>query len=201
MEIVTLDLEGVLVPEIWIAFAEKTGIEALKRTTRDEPDYHRLMAYRIDILKKNNLTLKDIQDVIATIKPLDGAKAFLDELRDLTQVIILSDTFSEFALPLLRQLGHPTIFCNSLVVDSDNMIADIRMRIENGKKKSVESLQSIGFRVFASGDSYNDLAMIHTADAGCLFRAPEKILQEEKDLKLVTEYDDLLAEIKAFING
>ncbi len=201
MEIVTLDLEGVLVPEIWIAFAEKTGIEALKRTTRDEPDYHRLMAYRIDILKKNNLTLKDIQDVIATIKPLDGAKAFLDELRDLTQVIILSDTFSEFALPLMRQLGHPTIFCNSLVVDSDNMIADIRMRIENGKKKSVESLQSIGFRVFASGDSYNDLAMIHTADAGCLFRAPEKILQEEKDLKLVTEYDDLLAEIKAFING
>ena len=201
MEIVTLDLEGVLVPEIWIAFAEKTGIEALKRTTRDEPDYHRLMAYRIDILKKNNLTLKDIQDVIATIKPLDGAKAFLDELRDLTQVIILSDTFSEFALPLMRQLGHPTIFCNSLVVDSDNMIADIRMRIENGKKKSVESLQSIGFRVFASGDSYNDLAMIHTADAGCLFRAPEKILQEEKDLKLVTEYDDLLSEIKAFING
>ena len=201
MEIVTLDLEGVLVPEIWIAFAEKTGIEALKRTTRDEPDYHRLMAYRIDILKKNNLTLKDIQDVIATIKPLDGAKAFLDELRDLTQVIILSDTFSEFALPLMRQLGYPTIFCNSLVVDSDNMIADIRMRIENGKKKSVESLQSIGFRVFASGDSYNDLAMIHTADAGCLFRAPEKILQEEKDLKLVTEYDDLLAEIKAFING
>ena len=201
MEIVTLDLEGVLVPEIWIAFAEKTGIEALKRTTRDEPDYHRLMAYRIDILKKNNLTLKDIQDVIATIKPLDGAKAFLDELRDLTQVIILSDTFSEFALPLMRQLGHSTIFCNSLVVDSDNMIADIRMRIENGKKKSVESLQSIGFRVFASGDSYNDLAMIHTADAGCLFRAPEKILQEEKDLKLVTEYDDLLAEIKAFING
>ena len=201
MEIVTLDLEGVLVPEIWIAFAEKTGIEALKRTTRDEPDYHRLMAYRIDILKKNNLTLKDIQDVIATIKPLDGAKAFLDELRDLTQVIILSDTFSEFALPLMRQLGHPTIFCNSLVVDSDNMIADIRMRIENGKKKSVESLQSIGFRVFASGDSYNDLAMIHTADAGCLFRAPEKILQEEKDLELVTEYDDLLAEIKAFING
>ena len=201
MEIVTLDLEGVLVPEIWIAFAEKTGIEALKRTTRDEPDYHRLMAYRIDILKKNNLTLKDIQDVIATIKPLDGAKAFLDELRDLTQVIILSDTFSEFALPLMRQLGHPTIFCNNLVVDSDNMIADIRMRIENGKKKSVESLQSIGFRVFASGDSYNDLAMIHTADAGCLFRAPEKILQEEKDLKLVTEYDDLLAEIKAFING
>ena len=159
------------------------------------------MAYRIDILKKNNLTLKDIQDVIATIKPLDGAKAFLDELRDLTQVIILSDTFSEFALPLMRQLGYPTIFCNSLVVDSDNMIADIRMRIENGKKKSVESLQSIGFRVFASGDSYNELAMIHTADAGCLFRAPEKILQEEKDLKLVTEYDDLLAEIKAFING
>ncbi len=201
MEIVTLDLEGVLVPEIWIAFAEKTGIEALKRTTRDEPDYHRLMAFRMDILREHNLTLKDIQDVIATIRPLEGAMEFIARLRELTQVIILSDTFSEFALPLMRQLGYPTIFCNSLVVGKDGMIEDIRMRIENGKKKAVESLQSIGFRVFASGDSYNDLEMIHTADAGCLFRAPEKILQEEKDLKLVTEYDDLLAEIKGFING
>ena len=201
MEIVTLDLEGVLVAEIWIAFAEKTGIEALKRTTRDEPDYHRLMAFRMDILREHNLTLKDIQDVIATIRPLEGAMEFIARLRELTQVIILSDTFSEFALPLMRQLGYPTIFCNSLVVGKDGMIEDIRMRIENGKKKAVESLQSIGFRVFASGDSYNDLEMIHTADAGCLFRAPEKILQEEKDLKLVTEYDDLLAEIKGFING
>ena len=201
MEIVTLDLEGVLVPEIWIAFAEKTGIDALKRTTRDEPDYHKLMEYRMDILRRNNLKLSDIQDVIAGIKPLDGAKEFLDTLRELTQVIILSDTFSEFALPLMRQLGYPTIFCNSLVVGSDGMIEDVRMRIENGKKKAVESLKSIGFRVFASGDSYNDLAMIHSADGGCLFRAPENILKEEKNLHLVTEYDDLLSEIKAFING
>ena len=200
MEIVTLDLEGVLVPEIWIAFAEKTGIEALKRTTRDEPDYHKLMEYRMDILRRNNLKLSDIQDVIAGIKPLDGAKEFLDTLRELTQVIILSDTFSEFALPLMRQLGYPTIFCNSLVVGSDGMIENVRMRIENGKKKAVESLKSIGFRVFASGDSYNDLAMIHSADGGCLFRAPENILKEE-NLHLVTEYDDLLSEIKAFING
>lgn len=201
MEIVTLDLEGVLVPEIWIAFAEKTGIEALKRTTRDEPDYHRLMQFRIDILKDHGLKLADIQNVIAGIKPLEGAKEFLDELRELTQVIILSDTFSEFALPLMRQLGYPTIFCNSLVVGKDGMIEDIRMRTENGKKKAVESLKAIGFRVFASGDSYNDLAMIHTADGGCLFRAPQKILEEERDLHLVTEYSDLLAEIKAFING
>lgn len=200
MEIVTLDLEGVLVPEIWIAFAENTGIEALKRTTRDEPDYHRLMEYRMDILRRNGLTLSDIQRVIAGIRPLDGAKAFLDELRELTQVVILSDTFSEFALPLMRQLGYPTIFCNSLTVGSDGMIEGIRMRTENGKKKSVEALQSIGFRVFASGDSYNDLSMIHAADGGCLFRAPERILKEEKDLHLVTEYSELLEAIRAFIS-
>ena len=200
MEIITLDLEGVLVPEIWIAFAENTGIEALKRTTRDEPDYHRLMEYRMDILRRNGLTLSDIQRVIAGIRPLDGAKAFLDELRELTQVVILSDTFSEFALPLMRQLGYPTIFCNSLTIGSDGMIEGIRMRTENGKKKSVEALQSIGFRVFASGDSYNDLSMIHAADGGCLFRAPERILQEEKDLHLVTEYSELLEAIRAFIS-
>ncbi len=201
MEIVTLDLEGVLVPEIWIAFAEKTGIEALKRTTRDEPDYHRLMQFRMDILREHGLKLSDIQDVISTIKPLDGARRFLDELRELTQVIILSDTFSEFALPLMRQLGYPTIFCNSLVIDKDGMLSDIRMRTENGKKKAVEALRAIGFRVFASGDSYNDLAMIRAADCGCLFRAPENILESEKDLSLVTEYNELLEKIKAFING
>ena len=201
MDIVTLDLEGVLVPEIWIAFAEETGIEALKRTTRDEPDYHRLMEYRMAILREHDLRLSDIQSVIARIRPLDGAKDFLDELRELTQVIILSDTFSEFALPLMRQLGYPTIFCNSLKVSEDGMIEDVKMRIENGKFHAVDSLQKIGFRVFASGDSYNDLAMIHKADGGCLFRAPEKILEEEKNLHLVTEYDDLLGEIKAFING
>ena len=201
MEIVALDLEGVLVPEIWIAFAQKTGIEALKRTTRDEPDYHKLMDFRMDILRKNGLRLSDIQDVIAGIRPLDGAREFLDELRDMTQVVILSDTFTEFALPLMRQLGHPTIFCNSLSVDGDGMISGIRMRIENGKQRAVESFQSIGFRVFASGDSYNDLSMIHAADGGCLFRAPERILEEEKDLKLVTEYGDLLSQIRAFIDG
>lgn len=201
MEIVTLDLEGVLVPEIWIAFAEKTGIPELKRTTRDEPDYHKLMAYRIGILKEHGLKLGDIQNVISTIKPLEGASAFLSALREMTQVIILSDTFSEFALPLMRQLGYPTIFCNSLQVSDDWTIEDVAMRIENGKLHAVKALQDIGFRVFASGDSYNDLAMIHQADGGCLFRAPEKILEEEKNLKLVTDYDDLLEEIKAFING
>ncbi len=201
MEIVTLDLEGVLVPEIWIAFAEKTGIPELKRTTRDEPDYHKLMAYRIGILKEHGLKLGDIQNVISTIKPLEGASAFLSALREMTQVIILSDTFSEFALPLMRQLGYPTIFCNSLQVSDDGTIEDVAMRIENGKLHAVKALQDIGFRVFASGDSYNDLAMIHQADGGCLFRAPEKILKEEKNLKLVTDYDDLLEEIKAFING
>ena len=201
MEIVTLDLEGVLVPEIWIAFAEKTGIPELKRTTRDEPDYHKLMAYRIGILKEHGLKLGDIQNVISTIKPLEGASAFLSALREMTQVIILSDTYSEFALPLMRQLGYPTIFCNSLQVSDDGTIEDVAMRIENGKLHAVKALQDIGFRVFASGDSYNDLAMIHQADGGCLFRAPEKILEEEKNLKLVTDYDDLLEEIKAFING
>ena len=201
MEIVTLDLEGVLVPEIWIAFAEKTGIPELKRTTRDEPDYHKLMAYRIGILKEHGLKLGDIQNVISTIKPLEGASAFLSALREMTQGIILSDTFSEFALPLMRQLGYPTIFCNSLQVSDDGTIEDVAMRIENGKLHAVKALQDIGFRVFASGDSYNDLAMIHQADGGCLFRAPEKILEEEKNLKLVTDYDDLLEEIKAFING
>ena len=199
MEIVTLDLEGVLVPEIWIAFAEKTGIEALKRTTRDEPDYHRLMDYRIAILREHGLGLRDIQDVIASIKPLEGAGEFLSVLRELTQVVILSDTFTEFALPLMRQLGYPTILCNSLEVDGSGMITGIRMRTENGKKKAVDAFRQIGFRVFASGDSYNDLAMIHSADGGCLFRAPERILEEEPDLRLVTEYNELLGEIKAFI--
>ena len=199
MEIVTLDLEGVLVPEIWIAFAEKTGIEALKRTTRDEPDYHRLMDYRIAILREHGLGLRDIQDVIASIKPLEGAGEFLSVLRELTQVVILSDTFTEFALPLMRQLGYPTILCNSLEVDGSGMITGIRMRTENGKKKAVDAFRQIGFRVFASGDSYNDLAMIHSADGGCLFRAPERILEEEPDLRLVTEYGELLGEIKAFI--
>ena len=200
MEIVCLDLEGVLVPEIWIAFAEKTGIEELRITTRDEPDYRKLMDFRIGILEKNHLTLRDIQDVIATIKPLDGAAEFVAELNELCQFVILSDTFAEFAKPLMRQLGFPTILCNSLVVDDAGMIRDIRMRTENGKKKAIQGFRSMGFRTFASGDSYNDLAMIHEADGGCLFRAPENILREEKDLVLTETYPELLGRIKAFID-
>lgn len=202
MEIVCLDLEGVLVPEIWIAFAEKTGIPELKRTTREEPDYDKLMHYRMDILEKNHLTLKDIQDVIAKIKPLDGAKEFLDKLRELTQVVILSDTFSEFAKPLMRQLGFPTILCNSLDIDDRGMMVGIKMRQNDGKRKAIEGFRNMGFRTFAAGDSYNDLTMIHTADAGCLFRAPENILKEEPTLRLCTDYDQFYEEIEAFVlNG
>ena len=201
MEIVCLDLEGVLVPEIWIAFAEKTGIPELRRTTRDEPDYDKLMAYRIAILKEHSLRLSDIQDVIATIGPLEGARDFLDQLREMTQVVILSDTFQEFALPLMRQLGYPTILCNSLRVSADGMIEGIRMRCENGKKRAIEAFSSIGFRTFASGDSYNDLAMIRKADGGCLFRAPENILESEKDLVLTRTYDELLSRIRSFIEN
>ncbi len=201
MEIVCLDLEGVLVPEIWIAFAEKTGIEALKRTTREEPDYHKLMNYRMDILREKGLSLKDIQDVIATIKPLEGAREFLEELRSMTQVVILSDTFSEFAKPLMKQLGWPTILCNSLVVDEDDMLIGISMRQEDGKRKAIEGFRSMGFRTFAAGDSYNDLSMIRKADKGCLFRAPKNILEEEPDLALCTTYEEFLKEIKAFVEG
>jgi phosphoserine phosphatase/homoserine phosphotransferase bifunctional protein len=199
MHIVCLDLEGVLVPEIWIAFAEKTGIERLRLTTRDIPDYDVLMKGRIDILKEHNLTLADIQDVIARIRPLDGAKEFLDELRSKTQVVILSDTFEEFAAPLMKQLGWPSIFCNSLVVDGNNMLTGIRMRQMDGKRKAIKALSSIGFRTFAAGDSYNDLAMIQTADKGCLFRAPENILKEYPSLPLVTEYGDFMRVIDSFL--
>ena len=198
MEIVALDLEGVLVPEIWIAFSEKTGIEALKRTTRDEPDYHKLMDFRMDILRRNGLRLSDIQDVIAGIKPLPGAYDFVMKLREMTQLAILSDTFTEFALPLMRQLDYPTILCNSLRVDSDGSITGINMRAENGKKKAIEGFRHMGFRTFAAGDSYNDIAMIREADGRCLFRAPENILREEKDLEIVTEYDDLIAAVRRF---
>lgn len=199
MEIVCLDLEGVLVPEIWIAFAEKTGIEKLRLTTRDIPDYHVLMQGRMDILRAHHLTLTDIQDVIATIKPLEGAKEFLDELRSRTQVVILSDTFQEFATPLMRQLGWPTILCNSLIVDEENMLTGMRLRQEDGKRKAIEGFKGMGFKTFAAGDSYNDLTMIHTADSGCLFRAPQKILEEEPNLHLATTYKDFLAVIDTFI--
>ena len=201
MEIVCLDLEGVLVPEIWIAFAEKTGITELKRTTRDEPDYNKLMAWRMDILREHSLTLKDIQSTISEIKPLEGAKEFLDKLRAMTQVVILSDTFREFASPLMKQLGWPTILCKSLVVDENNMLSGMVLRQTDGKRKAIEGFRSMGFRTFAAGDSYNDLTMIHTADKGCLFRAPERILLEEPDLKLCTTYDEFFKEIEAFVKA
>lgn len=201
MEIVCLDLEGVLVPEIWIAFAEKTGITELKRTTRDEPDYNKLMAWRMGILREHSLTLTDIQNTISEIKPLEGAKEFLDKLRAMTQVVILSDTFREFASPLMKQLGWPTILCNSLVVDENNMLSGMVLRQTDGKRKAIEGFRSMGFRTFAAGDSYNDLTMIHTADKGCLFRAPERILLEEPDLKLCTTYDEFFNEIEAFVKA
>ncbi|MCQ2412563.1 MAG: bifunctional phosphoserine phosphatase/homoserine phosphotransferase ThrH [Sphaerochaetaceae bacterium] len=200
MDIVCLDLEGTLVPEIWIAFAEKTGIPELRITTREEPDYNKLMKYRMDILRERGLTLKDIQDVIATIKPMEGAKEFLDKVREITQVVILSDTFKEFAKPLMKQLGWPTILCNSLVIDDKNMLAGMTLRQPDGKRKAIEAFRSINYRTFAAGDSYNDLSMIRKADAGCLFRAPAKILEEEPDLKLCTTYDEFFEQIKAFVD-
>ena len=201
MEVVCLDLEGVLVPEIWIAFAEKTGIEKLRLTTRDVPDYDVLMKGRLNILREHGLKLADIQSVISSIEPLEGAKEFLDELRSVTQVVILSDTFREFASPLMRKLAWPTIFCNSLVVDDDGNITGYTLRQKDGKRKAIEHLQAMGFRCFAAGDSYNDLTMIKTADSGSLFRAPENILEEYPELHLSTTYDDFLKTIKEFINA
>ncbi len=201
MNIVCLDLEGVLVPEIWIAFSKETGIEKLKLTTRDESDYDKLMKYRINILKEHNLKLQDIQNTISKINVLDGAKEFLDELRSLTQVVILSDTFSEFAAPLMKQLGYPTILCNDLIVDETGMIVDYRLRAQDGKRKAIEAFKALNFKTFAAGDSYNDLSMIKKADGGCLFRAPQSILDVEKNLKLTTTYEQFLAEIKTFLNN
>ncbi len=201
MEIICLDLEGVLVPEIWIAFADEVGIPALRRTTRDEPDYHKLMDYRMNILREHNLTLDDIQNTIARIKPLEGAGDFLEKVRSLTQVVILSDTFREFASPLMKQLGWPTILCNSLIVDEKNMLSGIKMRIEDGKRKAIEAFRSINYRTFAAGDSYNDLTMIKTADSGALFRAPENILEEYPELPLCTTYDEFYNVIEAFVKS
>lgn len=197
MEIVCLDLEGVLVPEIWIAFAQASGIPELKRTTRDEPDYDKLMQYRIDILKEHGLGLKDVQDVIATIDPLPGAKEFLDQLREETQVIIISDTFKEFAKPLMKKLGWPTIFCNSLVVSEAGEITGFTMRIEQSKLTTVKALQSIGYDTIASGDSYNDLGMIQASKAGFLFRSTEQIKKDHSELPAYETYDELLAAIEA----
>ena len=197
MNIVCLDMEGVLTPEIWIAFAEATGIPELRRTTRDEPDYDKLMKYRIAILKEHGLGLKEIQDVISTVDPLDGAKEFLDELRSLTQVLILSDTFTQFAGPLMKKLGMPTIFCNTLEVAENGEITGYRMRIEKSKLATVKALQSIGFETIAAGDSFNDLGMIEASKAGFLFRSTEQIKKDYPQFPAFEEFDDFLAAIKA----
>lgn len=196
MNIVCLDLEGVLVPEIWIAFAEETGIPELKRTTRDEPDYDKLMNYRINILKEHGLGLKEIQETIAKINPMPGAKEFLDELREITQVIIISDTFTQFAGPLMKKLGYPTIFCNSLEVAEDGEITGFKMRIENSKLTTVKALQSIGYDTIASGDSHNDLGMIKASKAGFLFRSTDEIKKKYPELPAFETYDELMAAIK-----
>ena len=196
MNIVCLDMEGVLVPEIWIAFAEESGIPELKKTTRDEPDYNKLMKWRLEILKEHGLGLKEVQATIAKIDPMPGAKKFLDELRSLTQVIIISDTFTQFAGPLMEKLGMPTIFCNTLEVADDGEITGFKMRIENSKLSTVKALQSIGFQTIASGDSYNDLGMIKASKAGFLFKSTEKIKADNPDLQAFEEYDELLAAIK-----
>ena len=197
MNIVCLDLEGVLVPEIWIAFAEATNIPELKRTTRDEPDYDKLMKYRINILKEHGLGLKEIQDTIATIDPMPGAKEFLDELRSITQTIIISDTFTQFASPLMKKLGWPTIFCNTLEVADNGEITGFKMRCEQSKLTTVRALQSIGFETIASGDSHNDLGMIRASKAGFLFKSPDSIKAKNPDLHAFETYEELMAAIKA----
>ena len=201
MYIACLDLEGVLVPEIWIAFSEATGIPELRRTTRDEPDYDKLMRYRLAILKEHGLGLKEIQQTIATVDPMPGAKEFLDELRDLTQVVILSDTFTQFAHPLMQKLGMPTIFCNELIVAPDGEITGYHLRCEKTKLTTVRALQSAGFETIATGDSFNDLAMIRASKAGFLFKSTEAIRRDNPDLPAVEEYDELLKLFKDAIGA
>lgn len=196
MNIVCLDLEGVLVPEIWVAFAEETGIPELKKTTRDEPDYDKLMKWRLGILKEHGLGLKEIQETIAKIDPMPGAKEFLDELRSMTQVIIISDTFTQFAAPLMKKLGWPTIFCNSLEVAENGEITGYRMRVENSKYSTVKALQSIGFETIASGDSHNDLGMIKASKAGFLFKSTEQIKKDNPELEAYETYEQLTEAIK-----
>ena len=196
MYITCLDVEGVLVPEIWIAFAEESGIPELKRTTRDEPDYNKLMRWRLDILKEHGLGIKEIQETIAKIDPLPGAKEFLDELRSFSQVILISDTFTQFATPLMEKLGWPTLFCNSLKVAEDGEITGFKMRVEQSKLSTVKALQSIGFDTIASGDSYNDLGMIQASKAGFLFRSTEQIKADHPELPAYETYDELLTAIK-----
>ena len=196
MKLICLDLEGVLVPEIWVALAEASGIPELKKTTRDEPDYDKLMRWRLSVLKEHGLGLKEIQETIASIDPLPGAKEFLDELRSFTQVIIISDTFTEFAQPLMKKLGWPTIFCNSLVVAEDGEITDYKMRVENSKLTTVRALQSIGFETVASGDSYNDLGMIQAGKSGFLFRTTEQIKADYPQIPALETYEELLNALK-----
>lgn len=199
MNVVCLDLEGVLVPEIWIAFSEATGIPELRRTTRDEPDYDKLMRFRIGILKEHGLGLKEIQDTIATIDPLPGAKEFLDELRELTQVIIISDTFEQFAKPLMKKLGYPTLFCNTLEVADNGEITGFKMRCEKSKLTTVKALQSCGFETIAAGDSFNDLGMIQAGKAGFLFRTTEAIKKDYPQYPAYETYEEFLAGIKAVL--
>ena len=200
MNVVCLDMEGVLVPEIWIAFAEASGIPELKRTTRDEPDYDKLMKWRLEILKEHGLGLKEIQATIAKIDPLPGAKEFLDELRTLTQVVILSDTFEQFAKPLMEKLGWPTLFCNTLEVAPDGAITGYRMRCPQSKLTTVKALQSMGYETIASGDSFNDLGMIQASKAGFLFKSTQAIRADHPELPAYEEFSDLLAAIKAVLD-
>lgn len=201
MHIVCLDLEGVLVPEIWIAFAEASGIPELKRTTRDEPDYNKLMEFRLGILREHGLGLKEIQDTIATIDPIPGAKEFLDELKSITQVIIISDTFTQFAGPLMKKLGYPTLFCNSLDVAPDGEITGFKMRIENSKLTTVKALQSIGYETIAGGDSHNDMGMIRASKAGFLFKSTEQIKKDNPDIPAYETYEELMAAIKEVLSS
>ena len=201
MEVVCLDMEGVLVPEIWIAFSEATGIPELKRTTRDEPDYDKLMRFRIGILKEHGLGLKEIQDTIATIDPFPGAGEFLDELRSLTQVIILSDTFYQFAMPLMKKLGYPSLFCNELIASSTGEITGFKMRCEKSKLTTVKGLQAMGFDTIAAGDSFNDLAMIEASRAGFLFRTTDAIKKDHPQFPAFESYDEFLAAIKSVLKA
>jgi phosphoserine/homoserine phosphotransferase len=200
MKLICLDLEGVLVPEIWIAFSDAVGIPELKRTTRDEPDYDKLMNFRIDILKKNNLKLTDIQKVISGMEPLEGAVEFANTLREKTQLVILSDTFEQFAKPLMKKLAWPSLFCNSLEIADDGAVTGYRLRQKDGKREAVKAFKSMNMRVFAAGDSFNDLAMIREADSGCLFRAPQTIRKDCADIRCTDTFGELLAEINKFLN-
>ena len=197
MNIVCLDMEGVLVPEIWIAFSEVSGIPELRRTTRDEPDYEKLMYWRMDILRQHGLGLKEIQDVIAKIDPLPGAKEFLDDLRTDTQVVILSDTFDQFAMPLMKKLGYPSLYCNTLVIDDEGFLSGMKMRCEHSKLTTVKALQSCGFDTIAAGDSYNDLEMIQASKAGFLFRTTDKIKADYPQIPAFAEYDEFLKAIRS----